>query len=297
MKYKDYRETKQHGEADFPLQYYPEKYNMPETTMPLHWHRECEIIRVQKEEFCVFLDSTEYRGKEGDLFFLPSGTLHRAEPQPALYECVVFLPEMLYGRSNGRTAERLLPFLSGSAEPLHIPADPRSPLHQTACRLFDTLRRAAPAWELSVCGILLELFGALYAEHSSAIHSSQSRNEHQRTAMTLLLRWMEENYPKRVTLSELASVAGVNERYLCRLFREFTGTTPMDYLNRLRVDRACFEMSVKSRNATEAAYESGFNDPSYFSKVFRKYRAMSPLDFRKQVEAEKKIQDGIAKPD
>lgn len=292
MSYKDYRENKRHGEADFPLQYYPDKCNLPETTMPLHWHRECEIIRVINGDFHVFLDSTEYLGKVGDLFFLPAGTLHRAAPQPSSYECVVFSPEMLYGRGNGRVAERFLPFLSGSAEPLHLPALSHSPLHQTAEHLFDTLRQKNPAWELSVCGILLELFGKLYTEHSSAIQNEPGRTEHQRTTMTLLLRWMEENYQKHVTLSQLAAVAGVNERYLCRLFREFTGTTPMDYLNRIRVDRACVEMTVGHRNVTEAALETGFNDPGYFSKVFRKYRSVSPLAFRKQAQKKREISEG-----
>ena len=67
------------------------------------------------------------------------------------------------------------------------------------------------------------------------------------------------------------------------IFKEYTGSSPVDYLNKLRIDRACFEISVNRKNATEAAYATGFNDQSYFSKVFRKYRGISPTEYKKSL--------------
>ena len=70
------------------------------------------------------------------------------------------------------------------------------------------------------------------------------------------------------------------EKYLCRFFKEFTGHTPTDYINRLRVERACYEMKFNHLNVTEAAYECGFNEISYFSKCFKKYKGVSPGKYR-----------------
>ena len=86
----------------------------------------------------------------------------------------------------------------------------------------------------------------------------------------------------RLTLSDLAELAQVNEKYLCRFFKEYTGQTPIDYINRLRVDRACYEMSVTGMNVTEAAFECGFNELSYFSKMFKKYKGIAPGEYRKR---------------
>lgn len=283
MKYKEYQEAKRHGEADFSLQYYPDNRNFPTTSMPLHWHRECELIRVMTGELCVFLDNREVRGGVGDLILLPSGVLHRAEAQDSSYECVVFHPDMLCGRGNGRGASRLLPFLSGSAEPLHLPREKNPVLQELADGIFRTLCEREEAWELSVCGLLLLFFGRLYAEQPRVTHGGHGRATHQRATMTLLLQWMEENYAGDVTLSQLASVAGVNQRYLCRLVRDYTGNTPMELLNRIRIEHACLDMTVRHLNVTEAAYEVGFNDPGYFSKVFRKYRGLSPREYQKKL--------------
>ena len=72
------------------------------------------------------------------------------------------------------------------------------------------------------------------------------------------------------------------------IFKEYTGSSPVDYLNELRIDRACFEISVNRKNATEAAYATGFNDQSYFSKVFRKYRGISPTEYKKSLTERRK---------
>ena len=66
------------------------------------------------------------------------------------------------------------------------------------------------------------------------------------------------------------------------IFKEYTGSSPVDYLNELRIDRACFEISVNRKNAT------GFNDQSYFSKVFRKYRGISPTEYKKSLTERRK---------
>ena len=282
MKQTDHIEKKQHGSTDFSLQYYPCNVNYPITTMPLHRHKECELIRVLSGEFHVFLDNVEHCGQEGDCFLLPAGVLHRAEPQHASYDCVVFNPEMLYGRGNGRVAELLLPFLSGLVEPTLLSQADFPVFCRTAQELFSLFAKPSAYHELAVCGKLSELFFRFYEANPAALTEKHSKNQHQNRWIRVLLQWMEEHYAQKITLADLAAVANVNERYLCRAFREFTGRTPMDYLNELRVDRACYEMTVKRRNVTEAAYETGFGDPSYFSKVFRKYRSLSPLEYKKQ---------------
>ena len=105
--------------------------------------------------------------------------------------------------------------------------------------------------------------------------------------MTLLLDKIEREYSRKITLAELSEIAQINEKYLCRFFKEFTGQTPIDYINRLRVDRACYEMTVNKLNVTETAYECGFNELSYFSKCFKKYKGVSPGQYRSEFCSEK----------
>ena len=115
MKHYEYEEKKVHGDKGFALRYYPPEPNFPISTMPLHWHRECELIRVTEGELCIFLDNKKYIGKEGEVFLLPSGVLHRAEAQSGFYECAVFSPEILFGRKNERVFSYITPLISGES--------------------------------------------------------------------------------------------------------------------------------------------------------------------------------------
>ena len=82
------------------------------------------------------------------------------------------------------------------------------------------------------------------------------------------------------TLQTMADRAAVHEKYLCRIFKEFTGRTPIDYVNQLRIDQACIDLvyacsdpgkphlieRIESRNGihtVEAAAEHGFGSREY----------------------------------
>ena len=90
-----FREQKQHGSADFPIAHYRVDTQFPQYVMPLHWHRELEIVVVREGYLRIFLNNTAYEMVAGDVLFIGSGVLHRAEPENCLYECVVFAKYIL----------------------------------------------------------------------------------------------------------------------------------------------------------------------------------------------------------
>ena len=73
----------------------------------------------------------------------------------------------------------------------------------------------------------------------------------------------------------------MNEKYFCRFFKEFTNITPIDYINRLRIENAAHSLLEAGFTVTEAALDNGFNDISYFSKIFKKYKGVSPKRYSK----------------
>ena len=249
--------------------------------MPLHWHGECELIRIREGELLLFLDSRPYRGRKGDIFFLPPGVLHRAPPQEGMYDCAVFDGAILGGRWSGRINSLLLPLMSRDAYPIRIESEKHPHICRKADRLFSLLEECRPYFELEVPGAILELFGLMYRDGIVSPHNKTAPTGHGKENMALLLEWIEENYAEKITLSHMASRINLNSHYLCRLFKEFAGTTPIEYLNRVRIDKACYEMSVGRKNATEAAYDTGFGDLSYFSRTFKKYKGISPSEYKK----------------
>ncbi len=84
-----------------------------------------------------------------------------------------------------------------------------------------------------------------------------------------------------MSLDELSEIAGYNPTYTEKLFRTVYNTTPINYLIRVRIDNAqkllCSDLSLTVKEVGE---RSGFNDNSYFGKVFKKFTGMTPREYR-----------------
>lgn len=280
MKYNEYYENRQHGTNEFPLQLYSEKLiSREEKHIPLHWHREFEIMRVIEGTVPLFLNGVEYNLKAGEVAFIGCGMLHQHSAVNNFYEVVVFDLRMVSGYGLSKISDLIQPILSGDAEILMRCPEADGIVNQ----LFETIIEKKPFYELKITSLIADLVYCLYANNAVVLtHTENKRFAHRREVMTLLIDYIEANYKQKITLSDLACISQINEKYLCRFFREFTGLTPIDYINRLRIDHACFDMTVNKRNVTEAAYENGFNELSYFSKCFKKYKGVSPGQFKQK---------------
>ena len=94
-----------------------------------------------------------------------------------------------------------------------------------------------------------------------------------------LLDYIEKNYSEPISLETLEKISGFNKKYLCRVFKEYTSKTPIEYINELRIESAC-RMLEENRSITASAYDCGFNDLSYFCKVFKKHKGMPPRKYK-----------------
>ncbi|MBE6646174.1 MAG: helix-turn-helix domain-containing protein [Ruminococcaceae bacterium] len=277
MKYREYREVKLHGSSEFPFEYYLVDKNHPHYVMPLHWHTNFEVIHVISGKLSLHLDNVEYILSADDVAFVGCGVMHRAEPCDCLYECAVFDLSIISGYNTTKVFEYIGPIISQNAEVDAICAS-ASPY---VIRLFEIAAGEEEYYELEIASALSRLLCELYrAEAIRNITPDSKKISHRRSVMAQLIDEIEKNYAQKITLSDLAESAQINEKYLCRFFKEFTGFTPIDYINRLRIDKACYQLAVNKMNVTEAAYECGFNELSYFSKCFRKYKGISPGAYR-----------------
>lgn len=95
------------------------------------------------------------------------------------------------------------------------------------------------------------------------------------------LAYLHQNYAEPLSRAEIAAEVGFSENYLTDLFRREIGITPWDCLNRFRVQRAAQLLVETERTISFIAQEVGYDDPAYFSRVFKKYIGLSPRDFRR----------------
>uniref|UniRef100_UPI00403FD36D GlxA family transcriptional regulator n=1 Tax=Streptomyces sp. TG1A-60 TaxID=3129111 RepID=UPI00403FD36D len=99
--------------------------------------------------------------------------------------------------------------------------------------------------------------------------------------MEPLLRWLEENVERDLTLDDIALHAGTSARTLNRRFREQTGTTPLQWLHRARVRRAQYLLESTDHTVDRIATQAGFGSPTAFRDRFKRVVGTSPYAYRR----------------
>ena len=281
MKRSDYMEKKHHGTPDFPIQYYYIDSSHPQYVMPPHWHRSFEIIRVLEGTLKVFLNNKEYLLEKNEILPVECGYLHRAEPTDCIYECIVFDTNMLKSSPTSAITNFLDP-ISKAEEDISDKIYPQDTfLYETIYSLFETMRDTPPFFQLKTHALLFEMFYELHV--NQAIHLPKKSNISQQVKnISHVLDWIEEHYTEPISLNDLEKLSGFNKKYFCKIFREYTCETPISYITKRRIENACLALK-NQKSVTEAAFDSGFNDLSYFCKTFKKIKNVSPSEYKKEL--------------
>jgi YesN/AraC family two-component response regulator len=95
-------------------------------------------------------------------------------------------------------------------------------------------------------------------------------------------RYIWENYTRKISLQEIAAASGLSAPYFSTIFKEEMGENLSTYLNRLRVEKAATMLTESDLSLNEIAGACGFEDQSWFSKIFKNFIGMSPGKYREQ---------------
>lgn len=279
MQFYGYYESGQRGTIDFPLEYYLVDTTFPRYIMNYHWHMEFEFVRILSGEFHGNLDGQDVIAKEGDILFISGGTLHSGTPlNGCTYECIVF-DMNVFLKHNTNCKKMVQPIVDHTILVYrHFKSD--QPLvHDAVWNIFDAMRDKPAGYELIVFGQVYYFLGIVYANHLyyKDTEVPQTRSEFRRiTQLKKVLELIENNYASALTLEDMAKEVHMSPKYFCRFFAEMTHQRPMDYLNRHRIEHACYALTSTDASVTEIAYGCGFNDLSYFIKTFKKYKGVTP---------------------
>jgi transcriptional regulator GlxA family with amidase domain len=93
---------------------------------------------------------------------------------------------------------------------------------------------------------------------------------------------MESNLQQKISVEDLSSRLAVGRRNFDRRFVKATGNTPLEYLQRLKMEAARKALEATRKTVSEVMYEVGYSDAKAFREVFRKITGLSPLDYRRK---------------
>lgn len=93
---------------------------------------------------------------------------------------------------------------------------------------------------------------------------------------------LAENH-RNISLKEVAETANMSKEAFCRFFKERTGKTFTEFLNELRIHKSCHLLQETDLSISQIAFQTGFQNLSYFNRAFKKYIQTTPKSFRKQI--------------
>ena len=91
--------------------------------------------------------------------------------------------------------------------------------------------------------------------------------------------YIEDNYNKEIRLKDVAEAVAISPQYFCKIFKEELGVNFVDYLTSVRMEEAKKMIKQKKMSIKEICFTIGYNDPNYFSRLFKKIVGVSPTEF------------------
>ncbi len=274
----NYLDKKQHGTSDFPVEYYYVDASHPRYHMAFHWHSEWELLRVIKGEFHLSLDDEQYVLKQGEVVLISGETLHGGEPFDCIYECLVFDLYSLFNKIEVLKSQ-IRPFYNGDIAPdrfyLFSDVQPN--------KILDIFSKGSSCIELEAFSAIASFFAWLIKEkrYKQGINKNPWSMQ-----IKPVLEYIENHYNEELSLDMLASIAGMNARYFCKIFFSLTHYTPMNFVSFYRIEQAACLLDSTDLTITEISIECGFWESSYFTKVFKKFKGITPQKYR---QSHKKI--------
>ncbi len=286
LEYENYQEKKAHGEQGFPYTTYLCSIPLDFATVPLHWHEEMEIIYIKKGSGTITVDFTTHFVTAPTLVLIVPGQLHsisQHEKDSMEYENIIFHPNILMSRQNDDcTTDFLLPLLSGgiSLPTLLTPALSNYAEIAACIDDADEICKFYPkAYQFALKSQLLRFFYLLFS--TCADTASPGKKPGSLDKMKQIIKYIECNYMQKITIAEIADAIGLSQSHFMKYFKNTMGTSFIDYLNEYRLTMASRLLHSSDSSILDIASEVGFDNLSYFNRLFKKRFGTTPSKYRK----------------
>ena len=110
------------------------------------------------------------------------------------------------------------------------------------------------------------------ADHINAVNYS--------LPVRLACEYIEKNFQENINLNKISNYVSLSKNYFCNIFKKETGITIWDYLIRIRMEEAKRMLLETEQKTYEISERVGYDDPSYFGRLFKKYTGFTPMEFR-----------------
>ena len=276
----DGSEVLKYNAPDFPISTaYADLLIFPDYAAGPHWHRDFEVLIVLDGDMDYQVNGKHVCLEKGDAIFVNSGRMHygySAKMENRNYCFAVFHPELLGLIPAVASALEKLSRDSGQDYWLFSASNEKD--RQVIAQIRLLCDHADPKEAVSVVSVCAALVSEIISRDSRHLDHPYDPDW---TLIRKMVGYIQSHYQERIMLEEIASAGAVCRSKCCQLFREKLHSTPVNYVNRYRLEKAC-DLIRDGSSLTDAAFSVGFQGLSYFSELFKKVYGIKPSQYSRQ---------------
>ena len=284
LEYESTQETKSHGHDNFPFNIYLCSIPLDFAVVPTHWHNDMEIIYIKKGRGIITVDLEPFEVRQGDIVVVPPGQLHSIEQLEDFsmeYENIIFQLTMLMATQGDTCTEKFFqPLVQGQ---ILFPNyySPDSLLYPALSGCLNTMdeicKTFGPGYQLAIKGQLFSLFYALVSSMQAPLSRRKNKSLDR---LKDILKYVETNYSEKITIADAAGICGFSESHFMKFFKSNMAVSFTDYLNDYRLTMAARLLISSTDSIVNIAAETGFDNLSYFNRIFKRKYHCTPTVFR-----------------
>lgn len=230
----------------------------------IHWHESLEILYFQTGNGIVYSDNEKIYAYPGDIIVINSSNIHnvRSITQSSKYYCMLL--DKSFCEAFGFSFE-------------NFRFSPKMRSDKLAKQIKEIVAEYGKGDEDSQIGLKILLLSLILEMKKRYAVPGKSMADIGKTAtIKKSIRFIRSNFTEHITLDDIAAHVGLNKYYLSHAFKEVTDTTVIHFINTLRCNYAIQLMNSGTHSISEISEACGFDNPSYFTKVFKKYKGTLP---------------------
>lgn len=256
-----------------------------------HAHDYIEIAYVFSGVGIHIFGDKQYSVKKGDIFIINHDTPHEFRSLPnhkdkLLVYNVGFKPEFLDSvLKDSKCFTDLARLFLFSSLFEHYPVECNLSLvgqdDIEIGELYDKMYREFKLKSFGYIELLRSYLIELIIKIFRLYAQINSKNEqHDKMLFDKVISFMKEHYKYDIKLENLASITFFSRNYFCRKFKECTGMTVFEYIQKLRIEEACKLLKTTNMKIIDISAAVGYNDQKYFSRLFKRHTGKSPSEYR-----------------
>jgi AraC-like DNA-binding protein len=248
-----------------------------------HYHETYEIYYLLAGERSYYINNLIYTLRKGDLIFINKNELHRTTSKgSASHERILINFEEMFLQKTLANYDLSFPFLTAQSLLLRPGVHDQGIIEYILFTLLKEQEERRSQHIPYLQTLLIQLFIEMNRVQEISREPIAPESSEKQLKVYEIIDYLHAHYADKLTLEQLSETFFISSTYLCRLFKQTTGFTIIEYLNYTRIKEAQRLLQSTDAQVTTIAENTGFDSIAHFGRVFKQIVNRSPLQYRKQ---------------